>query len=68
MLKFPVYTFYQTLFSIFPSAIFPLFPSTILFPSKSFPHQKAQSKVPKAKAKKTLFLLQGNFITANRVE
>jgi hypothetical protein len=34
MLKFSVQTFYQPLFSIFPS--------TILFPSKSFPHQKAQ--------------------------
>jgi hypothetical protein len=40
-----VQTFYQPLFSIFPLAI--------LFPSKSFLHQKAQSKsfFPKAKAK-----------------
>jgi hypothetical protein len=42
MLKFSVQTFYQPLFSIFPSTI--LFPSAI-FPSKTFPHQKAQSKV-----------------------
>jgi hypothetical protein len=54
MLKFSVQTFYQPLFSIFPS--------TILLPSKSFPHQKAQSKSffpifkgkkpPKAKSQK----------------
>jgi hypothetical protein len=42
MLKLSVQTFYQTLFSIFPSAI--------LFPSKSFSHQKAQTKVPKDKS------------------
>jgi hypothetical protein len=53
MLKFSVQTFYQPLFSIFPSTI--LFPSAIFpfnnsFPSKSFPHQKAQSNAPKAKA------------------
>jgi hypothetical protein len=41
MLTFPMQTFYQPLFSIFSST---LFPSIILFPSKSFPHQKAQSK------------------------
>jgi hypothetical protein len=62
MLKFSVQTFYQPLFSIFPLAI--------LFPSKRFPHQKAQSKAPKAKSRKQmpLFLLQGSFIAANRVE
>jgi hypothetical protein len=49
MLKFSVQTFYQTLFShTFP---FGNFPSVILFPSKSFPHQKAQSKTPKPKLK-----------------
>jgi hypothetical protein len=46
MLKFSVQAFYQPLFSIFPSII--------LFPSKSFPHQKAQSKsfFPIVKSKK----------------
>jgi hypothetical protein len=88
MLKFSVQTFYQHLFSIFPSTIlFPsaivpfsfyhfsfnnsfqqFFPSIILFPSKSFPHQKAQSKAPKNQRQKLLFLLQGSFIAANRVE
>jgi hypothetical protein len=48
MLKFIVQTFYQPVFSIFPSAI--LLPSVIIFLSKSFPHQKAQSKAQKAKA------------------
>jgi hypothetical protein len=85
MLTFPMQTFYQPLFSIFSST---LFPSIILFPSKSFPHQKAQSKgfspifegkkappkqkSPKAKAQskkqKPLFLLQGSFRAASRVE
>jgi hypothetical protein len=48
MLKFSVQSFYQPLFShSFPFNNFPLailFPSVILFPSKSFPHQKAQRK------------------------
>jgi hypothetical protein len=39
MLKFSVQTFYQPLFSTFPSAI--LFPSV---PFQKFPHQKAQRK------------------------
>jgi hypothetical protein len=72
MLKFSGQTFYQPLFSIFPSAIVPsslwhfpsmilfpsaifsfsIFPSTILFHSKSFLHQKAQSKTPKGKSQK----------------
>jgi hypothetical protein len=55
MLNFSVQTFYQPLFShSFPFSNFPLailFPSVILFPSKSFPHQKAQSKRQKPKAK-----------------
>jgi hypothetical protein len=42
MLKFVVQTFYQSLFSnSFPFSNFPL---AIIFPSESFPHQKAQSK------------------------
>jgi hypothetical protein len=56
MLKFSVETFYQPFFShSFPFSNFPLailFPSVILFPSKSFPHQKAQSKSQKPKPKK----------------
>jgi hypothetical protein len=57
MLKFSVQKFYQPLFShAFPfsnflSAI--LFPLVILFPSKSFPDQKAESKNRKPKPKKT---------------
>jgi hypothetical protein len=55
VLKFSVQTFYPPLFSHpFPFSNFPLailFPSLILFPSKSFPHQNAQSKKPKPKAK-----------------
>jgi hypothetical protein len=52
ILKFSVQTFYQPLFSIFPSAIFPF---NNFFPSKSFPHQKAQSKsfFPIIKGKKS---------------
>jgi hypothetical protein len=42
MLKFLVQTFYQPLFSH-------SFPSVILFPSKSFPHQKAQSQSQRQK-------------------
>jgi hypothetical protein len=50
VLKFLVQTFYQPLFSIsFPCnkffSLHQFFPSIILFPSKSFPHQKAQSKI-----------------------
>jgi hypothetical protein len=54
-LKFSVQTFYQPLFSHtflfgnFPLAI--LSPSVILFPSKSFQHQKAQIKSQRQKAK-----------------
>jgi hypothetical protein len=47
MLKFSVQTSYQPLFShSFPFSNIPeiLFPSVILFPSKIFPHQKAQTK------------------------
>jgi hypothetical protein len=57
MLKFSVQTFYPPLFShSFPFRNFPsatLFPSVILFPFKSFPHQKAQSKsqTPKTQSK-----------------
>jgi hypothetical protein len=48
MLKFLVQTFYQPLFShAFPFSNFP----AILFPSKSFPHQKSQSKGIKTKPK-----------------
>jgi hypothetical protein len=72
MLKFSVHTFYQPLFSIFPSAIFPfpfgIFPSTILFPSKGFPHQKTQSKAPKSKKQKVPLHPSVVFIAANRVE
>jgi hypothetical protein len=47
MLKFSVQIFYQPLFRhSFPFNNFPL---AILFPSKSFPHQKAKSKSPKRK-------------------
>jgi hypothetical protein len=47
MSKFSVQTFYQPLFShSFPFNNFPL---AILFPSKSFPQQKAHSKSPKGK-------------------
>jgi hypothetical protein len=56
MLKFSVQTFYQPLFShSFPFSNFPaiLFPSVILFPSKSFQHQKAQSKRIKPKPQNT---------------
>jgi hypothetical protein len=56
MLRFLVQTFYQLLFSqSFPFSNFPaiLFPSAILSPSKSFPHQKAQSKRIKPKHQKT---------------
>jgi hypothetical protein len=51
MLKFSVQTFYQPLFSTFPLVT--------LFPSKSFPHKKAQSKALKAKSRKQMpfFLL-----------
>jgi hypothetical protein len=55
MLNFLVQTFYQSpfnhsfLFSNFPLAI--LFHSVILFPSKSFPHQKAKNKTQKPQAK-----------------
>jgi hypothetical protein len=53
MLKVSLQTFYQPLFShSFPFSNFPLtvlFPSVILFPSKSFPHQKAQSQSLKQK-------------------
>jgi hypothetical protein len=48
VLKFSVQTFNQPLFSNFPLTILSLqqfFPSVILFPSKRFPHQKAQSKI-----------------------
>jgi hypothetical protein len=48
-------TFFQPLFSYtFPFNNFPavLSPSVILFPSKNFPHQKAQSKRTKPKPKK----------------
>jgi hypothetical protein len=48
-------TFYSPLFShCFPFSNFPaiLFPSVILLPSKSFPHQKSQSKRIKAKLPK----------------
>jgi hypothetical protein len=61
MLKFSVQTFYQLFFShSFPFSKFSLailFSSVILFPSKSFPHQKAQRKsqspenLPKPKGK-----------------
>jgi hypothetical protein len=44
-----VQTVYQPPFSKFPLAI--LFPSGILFPSKSFTYQEAQSKRPKPKLK-----------------
>jgi hypothetical protein len=47
MLKFSVQTFYQPLFSIFPSTIlFPqqFFPLIILFPSKSFSHKRPKVK------------------------
>jgi hypothetical protein len=51
MLKFLVQTFFQPLFShTFPFSNFPL---AILFPFKSFPHQKAQSKRIKPKPQKT---------------
>jgi hypothetical protein len=57
MLKFLLQTFYQSLFShSFPFNNFPLaifFPSVILIPSKSFSHQKPQSKSQKPKPKKT---------------
>jgi hypothetical protein len=85
MLKFSVQIFYQALFShSFPFSNFPLavlFPSVIIFPSKSFPHQKAKSQrqkasCPKAKAKspspspsqkqKPLFCLQGSFINSSK--
>jgi hypothetical protein len=59
MLKFSMQTFYQSLFSIFPSTI--LFPSAIFPFSNSLPFQKllpniqrqkaSQSKKPKAKQK-----------------
>jgi hypothetical protein len=72
MLKFSVQTVYQPPFSKFPLAI--LFPSGILFPSKSFPHQKAQNKKPKpklkvkakGKSKKSLFLFQGSFTNSHK--
>jgi hypothetical protein len=58
-------TFYQAFFSTFPLAFslqqffslqqsfpfpFSIFLSTILFPFKSFPYQKAQNKAPKDKS------------------
>jgi hypothetical protein len=59
MLKFSVQTFYQPLLShSFPFSNFPLailFPSVILFPSKSFPHQKAKGKNQKAESRKPSF-------------
>jgi hypothetical protein len=59
MLKFLVQTFYPPLFShSFPFSNFPLailFPSVILFPFKSFPYQKAQSKRNKLKPPKTSY-------------
>jgi hypothetical protein len=68
MLKFSVQTFYQLLFSIFPSII--------LFPSKSFPHQKAQSKSvfpifkgkkpPRAKNPKASLPLSGVFYSSKQ--
>jgi hypothetical protein len=67
MLKFSVQTFYQPLFSIFPSTI--LFPSAIFPFNNSFPFQKLPTpKKPKIKPQKqkALFLLQGSFIAANR--
>jgi hypothetical protein len=55
MLKFSVLTFSQPFFGhSFPFSNFPLailFPSVILFPYKSFPHQKAYSEKPKPKPK-----------------
>jgi hypothetical protein len=73
MLKF----FYQPLFShSFSFSNFPaiLLPSVILFPSKSFLHQKAQSKrikpKPNVKAKskkqKPPAFLQGPFINSSK--
>jgi hypothetical protein len=86
MLKFSVRTFYQPLFSIFPSTFLSLpkgshtkkskvKASSQYSKAKISPKQKAkrkspkvQSKPQKAKAKKSLFRLQGSFISANRVE
>jgi hypothetical protein len=54
MLKFSMETFYPPLFShCFPFSNFPaiLFPSVILLPSKTFPHQKSKAqKTSKAEA------------------
>jgi hypothetical protein len=82
MLKFSVQTFYQPLFShTFPFSNFPLailFPSVILFPSKSFPTPKSPKQKNQAKAQKTLqsksqrqkakpqALLQGPFINISK--
>jgi hypothetical protein len=53
MLKLLVQNFYQPFLShVFPFINFSLailFPSVILVPSKSFPHQKAKNKSPKRK-------------------
>jgi hypothetical protein len=75
MLKFPVQTFYQSLLSIFPSAIFPLafslqqffpfsfsiFPSTILFPYAIFPFNNSFpfQKLPTPKAQRKAPIIKG---------
>jgi hypothetical protein len=64
MLKFLVQTFYQPFFS--HTFSFSNFPLAILFPSKSFPHQKGSKQNNQAKGKKPQTLLQGPFINRGK--